>query len=365
MQSVENKAPDIDLDFVQGKLLPEVLKNKFINSKWQDLKTVKNQNCPYSSIRIVEFLDEENSVVTLFLKRITMPNRTTATIKKALHNETTLLEKMKSGMQGAAVELIETFPEQQVIVTKKCPGEPIDSSINAYGFWWKNNAYHNSYRESIAGQCGTWLKQYHTLTGKKEEDLRPWYNYLTGEMTWRNRALNEQLPQYEALFNEVADYFISGLQGISDQGYSCTYHGDFSPHNIFYDGSKVRVIDFFDAKTGHPIIDQINFIASIASRAESPLYPKSRIKTFCHKFLMGYGQGFDKNTELVSLMLLLQSVKRLLVLANNRPTRPDKLLINKAAISLYINHMADHIKNRKNARQIGPWPFINLAMLFN
>lgn len=365
MPAEENSTAGVDLDFVQSHLLPEVLKVKFIDSKWDELTTVSNINYPYSTIRIVEFLDEKNSVVKLFLKRITIPNRTTPNIKKSIHNETTLLQQMSNEMAGQAVEIIESFPDQQVIVTKQCPGAAIDSAINAYGFWWKSNPHHNAYRDDIATRCGRWLKQYHTLTGRNGEDLTPWYNYLSGEMTWRHRALKEQLPEYAKLFDKVSDYFSNKLQHIENQGYSCIYHGDFSPHNIFYDKEKIRVIDFFDAKTGHPVIDQINFIASLASRAESPLYSKSRINKFCNSFLIAYGQSFDKNDELVSLVLLLQSVKRLLVLTNNEISRPDKKMINKAAICLHINYLQDQIKESGDTRQPGPWPFINIAMLFN
>jgi len=365
MQSAKNKASevDIDLNFVQENLLPEVLKVKFKNSEYNKLTLVENLNQPYSTIRVIQFQDEHNNPVTLYLKRITIPNKKIATVKESLLNETSLLQKVDTKMKGATAEHIGVFPEQQIIVTKKCPGLPVDSIINTYGFWWKNNLRHNTHSDNIPALCGNWLKRFHRVTGEENQDLAAWYSYLSGEMIWRTRILKERLPRYSELFKEISDNFTNELKHIQSMGYLCTYHGDFAPHNIFYGEEKIRVIDFYGARMGHPLIDKINFIASIACRAESPLYPKSRIKIFCQQFLTAYGQTLDKSTELIPLILLLQSIKRVIVLSSNIPTRPDGRLINQSAIHRHISYLKDYLQEKNNAKKLGPWAFLDLSML--
>ena len=365
MQATKTEASevDIDLDFVQENLLPKVLSTKFKNSEYNKLKIVENLSQPYSAIRVIQFQDESNNPVTLYLKRITIPNKKIATVKESLLNETSLLQKINTTMKGATAEHIAVFPEQQIIVTKKCPGLPIDSIINTYGFWWRNNISKKIYRDNIPALCGNWLKRFHMATGEVNQDLTPWYNYLSGEMIWRTRILKERLPKHSELFENISDSFTNELRKIKTQGYLCTYHGDFAPHNIFYDEEKIRVIDFYGARMGHPLIDIINFIASIACRAESPLYPKSRIKVFCQQFLTAYGQTLDKSIELMPLILLLQSIKRVFVLSSNTPNRPDRRLINHNAIRQHISYFDDYLENKHNTKALGPWPFLKLSIV--
>lgn len=365
MQSAKNKASEvnIDLDFVQKNLLPKVLKVKFKNSEYNKLTFVENLSQPYSAIRVIQFQDESNNPVTLYLKRITIPNKKIATVKESLLNETSLLQKINTAMKGATAEHIAVFPEQQIIVTKKCPGLPVDSIINTYGFWWRNNISKKIYRDNIPALCGNWLKRFHIATGEENQDLTPWYNYLSGEMIWRTRILKERLPKHSELFENISDSFTNELRKIKTQGYLCTYHGDFAPHNIFYDEGKIRVIDFYGARVGHPLIDIINFIASIVCRAESPLYPKSRVKKFCQQFFTAYGQGFDKSTALAPLILLLQSMKRVLVLSSDTPTRLDRKLITQHAMHQHISYLKDYLQENNNAHKNGPWAFLDLPML--
>ncbi|MEZ0186521.1 MAG: phosphotransferase [Candidatus Reddybacter sp.] len=367
MQATKTEASevDIDLNFVQENLLPKVLGAEFKNSEYNKLKIVENLSQPYSAIRVIQFQDESNNPVTLYLKRITIPNKKIATVKESLLNETSLLQKINTAMKGATAEHIAVFPEQQIIVTKKCPGLPVDSIINTYGFWWRNDKPQNIRRNNIPALCGNWLKRFHMATGEANQDLTPWYDYLSGEMIWRTRILKERLPKHSELFENISDSFTNELRQIKTQGYLCTYHGDFAPHNIFYAENKIRVIDFYDAKTGHPIIDLINFVASIAYRSESPLYQKPKIKDFCDSFLKAYGKLLNTNTEITSLILLLQSIKRLLVLENNIPTRLDTRVMRYRASKQHMQYLEDYLLERNNARALGPWPFLNLTCLTN
>lgn len=362
MQPAKNQTSNItaDLDCVQNTLLPEILKEQFPNAELNTLTTVRTLVYPYSTIRIIQYLDKQKTASTLFIKRITVPNKELITVKNNLRNETVLLQQLNREMSGETVELIHSFPEQQIIVTKECPGKATDSLINAYSFWWKNSPH---LRDNLPTHCGNWLKRYHLITGQESQDLTTWLDYLSGEMIWRIRALKEQQPKNAKLFENISDSFLQKLNQIDTQGYSCSYHGDFAPHNIFYDNNRIRVIDFYDAQTGHPIIDLVNFISSIATRSESPLYPKLRIKKFCQQFLAAYGQLTERQPELASLLFLLQSIKRLLVLESSAPSRLDNKLINYQAKRQHIYYLNNYINNKNDAKIVGPWPYLNLSAL--
>lgn len=365
MSLTKEKISDVnnDLDLVQNTLLKKVIRDKFKDCDYNNIQFIKSMTYPYSSIRIVKFTDEKGNPVILFIKRITTPKKKLADVREKLEHEASLLQLLNKEMSGEAVELIGIFPEQQTIVTKECTGSAIDTHINAYTFWWKNDVAQKNSRDKLALLCGSWLKRYHQTTGQQNKDLEPWYDYLSGEMLWRARTLKERLPEHSKLFQEISETFRAKLKGIQQQGYTCTYHGDFSGHNIFHDEGVIKVIDFYDAKPGHPLIDLINFIASLAYRSENPLYPKQRIRVFCHNFLKGYGKMLGRNDELASLILLLQSIKRLLVLESNMPTRLDSKTIRHRASCRHIQYLEDYLLEKNNAHALGPWPFLNLTCL--
>ncbi|MEZ0154844.1 MAG: phosphotransferase [Candidatus Reddybacter sp.] len=352
-----------DLDVVQNTLLKKVVRDKFKDCDYNNIKLIKSTTYPYSSIRIVKFTDEKRNPVILFIKRITIPKKKLADVREKLECEASLLQLLNKEMSGEAVELIEIFPEQKIIVTKKCAGSAIDTLMNAYTFWWKNDSAQKESRDNLALLCGSWLKRYHLATGRKNKDLEPWYDYLSGEMLWRTRALKESLPEHSQLFSEVSEMFRARLKEIQHQGYACTYHGDFSGHNIFYEKDSIKVIDFYDAKIGHPFIDLINFIASLAYRSENPLYPKQRIGIFCRNFFKGYGEMLEQNKELVYLLLLLQCIKRLHVITSNQKIRLDRKLLNQRVIKQYTHYLNNHLQETNNRQKIEPWPFLNLTNL--
>ena len=365
MSLTKEKMSDVnnDLDLVQTKLLKKVIRDKFKDCDYNNILVMKNMTCPYSSIRIVKFSDGKGNPVILFIKRITIPKKKLGDVREKLMSEASLLQLLNKEMSGEAAELVEIFPEQQIIVTKKCSGSAIDTLMNDYTFWWKNTLAQKESRDKLALLCGGWLKRYHLTTGQHNKDLEPWYDYLSGEMLWRARTLKERLPEHSQLFQDISEIFRDQLKDIKYLGYACTYHGDFSGHNIFYDEDSIKVIDFYDAKIGHPFIDLINFIASLAYRSENPLYPKDRIESFCHSFLKGYGEMLERNNELASLMLLLQSIKRLLVLESRMPTRVDRMIIGRRASCQHIQYLKDYLLEKNNTRALGPWAFLNLTSL--
>ncbi|MEZ0148367.1 MAG: phosphotransferase [Candidatus Reddybacter sp.] len=363
--SAQNKTEDIiaDLNFVQHKELPAILQAQFGNFESKKIRIIKTETFPYSTIRIIQLSNGQDTPIRLFLKRITIPNKEASFIQQALGKETELLQCLNRKMEGETVEHVYTSLQHQTIVTRECAGIALESSINAYSFWWHNGRRSSALRHTLPALCGNWLKRYHETTLQKDKDLTPWYNYLSGEMIWRARQLKDLLSDHTSLLESLVENFTRDLKLLDQFGSISSYHGDFAPHNIFYKQQNICIIDFFGARTGHPIIDLINFIASIASRAESPLYPGTRIRTFCYQFMKSYGTTLESEQKLVSLLLQLQAVKRLLVLTNNRQSGLVEKIAAKRAIGWHLQYLKNSL-TRKNVRgDRGPWPFLFLDTL--
>ena len=356
-------AINADLDRAETDLLPAPLYKKFPNTTGNTIKTVNTMDLPYSSIRVLQVANPPGPSIEVFLKRITIPGKEQNIIKEALIRETRLLEKLNRHLPEESVELIASFPEHQTIATRACSGQPVDKLINSYPFWWQTGLRHNTQRQRLAQLCGDWLKRYHALTEQHEQHIKPWYDYLCGEMDWRIQALKQGRTQHSSLYSQVAERFYSDLSEQEQYGTTNIYHGDFAPHNIFDNQKKISVIDFFGAQTGNKLMDLLNFIAAIASRAESPLYPKGRINTFCQQFIAAYDPSVNIQDTLAVPLLILQTVKRLLVLQNNKPRRADHKLAHQRSMHWHHQYLGSYLKDQYPLITKGPWPFLDLSEL--
>jgi len=356
-------AINADLNRVETGLLPECLNKKFPRTVGTTINTVKTMDLPYSSIRVLQVENPPGPALDIFLKRITIPGKEQSTIEEALIRETCLLDKLNESLPDESVELIASFPEQQIIATKACTGQLIDEIVNAYPFWWQPGHAHQVQRQQLARLCGDWLKRFHTLTELENQHLKPWHDYLCGEMDWRTQVLKKEQPAHAMLYSKVADKFYKDMNQQAEYGPASTYHGDFAPHNIFIDQHKITVIDFFGAQQGSKLIDIINFIASIVSRAESPLYPSMRINTFCQQFIAAYALATDIQHTLVAPLLALQSIKRLLVLQNNKTSRIDHKFAQQRSARWHRRYVENYLEGRHQLIAKGPWPFLDLSAL--
>ncbi|MEZ0174969.1 MAG: phosphotransferase [Candidatus Reddybacter sp.] len=359
---VDNVSPiSADLDRVKSQLLPAQVNKKFPATTNQTIDTVRTLDLPYSSIRVLQVANPPGPAIDIFLKRITIPGKEQSIIKEALIRETHLLEKLNKYLPEESVELIASFPEQQTIATKGCAGNSIDELINAHQFWWQPGLKSKAQRQRLAQLCGDWLKRFHALTEQNDQLLKPWYDYLNGEMDWRTQALQQGQTRHASLYRKVADKFYSDLREQEQYAPTNIYHGDFAPHNIFDNQHKITVIDFFGAQTGSKLMDLINFIASIASRGENPLYPKGRISTFCQQFIAAYNLAPNTQDSLAAPLLVLQSVKRLLVLKNTTPHRIDQQYSHRRSTHWHHQYLENYFKGNDSLVAKGPWPFLDLS----
>jgi len=365
MPSETDKLTDAinDLDVVENSLLPSVLQTHFSYTDKVSLKTIKTTTYPYSVIRTIRHLNKQKKPSTLYLKRITIPNKESIIVQQALLKEDNLLRKLNKEMSEETVELIATFPEQQTIVTKECLGTPTDLLLNPYRFWWQSSSQKQALRNNLPALCGDWLKRFHSLTEQKEQELASWHNYLSGEMIWRIRLLKELKSGYSKLFDDCSEQFTDELKQLEISGLTHSYHGDFAPHNIFYSDQKIKVIDFYGAREGHALMDLINFIASIATRSENLLYPHWRIRKFCEQFLNAYGIVPAFDPKLLALLLVLQSIKRLLVLAQYSTSGAVPSLIAHRAEQQQILYIENYQQQNEKALKTGPWRSLDLTLL--
>jgi len=101
-----------DLDIVENSLLPNILQTDFSYAN-PSLKTIKTTTYPYSVIRTVRPADKQTKPSTLYLKRITIPNKESTIVQQVLLKEDNLLRKLNKEMAGETVELIATFPSNK------------------------------------------------------------------------------------------------------------------------------------------------------------------------------------------------------------------------------------------------------------
>lgn len=343
-------------------MLPLLIKEHYQTDYLPEILVIRDYTYPYSHIRVVEFKRVSNDAIRLFIKRIIPNNKSKTSIQSAITTEADLLKRIEPLMSSGVVRLIGIFPDQLCLVTEETQGLQMDSLTNSLPlWWWQKDLHHN-----IATLSGDWLKQFHQATITKERGLHAWYDYLSGEMIWRSRLLIEHMPEHEILLKNCHKRYESDLNKLEKNGFIYRYHGDFAPHNIFFHNNKIQVIDFYASRQGHGLMDMVNFISSIATHSESPLYPKQVIKKFCYQFLDAYGQINSPDPRLPALILVLQAVKRLTVLATASSSKNPFSQINNSQ-KWYLDYLHLYLDDTFLEKTTnGPWPFMNLSdYLFN
>ncbi len=350
-----------DLDLVQVAL-PNILQETLSLPTSPTLTVVKESIYPYSQIRIVELKNNSGINRRFYLKRINFPNKDRSLIENNIVQEENILLSLNKEMPKESVQLIAAFPSYCTIVTEECVGKSLDSIINSYRFWWLPQ-FNNETSENLPYLCGNWLQRFHAITLESSCNLRPWYNFISGEMNWRTRQLSKMLPDYGNLFETCDESFEQDLNILEENGPSHVYHADFAPHNIFIRNKKIQTIDFSGIMRGHGILDVINFLSSIASRSENPLFPKGKNRQFCKAFLDGYGPINLPDPRISNLLFVLQSVKRLVVLTNfQTSSNSANALIYRKHMEQYLNHLKAYVKSANMlATDSAPWLYHYLA----
>ncbi len=351
-----------DLDFVQTAL-PSVLGKMLSISNVPSLTVVKETAYPYSQIRIVEFQEDSGKTRRFYLKRINFPNKDRTMIEKNIALEQDMLLKLNKEMPKESVHLIAAFPDHCTIVTEECAGKMLDSIINSYQYWWLLK-FKEETNEKLPYLCGKWLQRFHAVSLEPSHNLRPWYDFITGEMIWRTRQLSKMLPDYFLLFNTCNERFQMDMNTLGEKGPSHIYHADFAPHNIFVQYNRIQTIDFSGIRRGHGILDVVNFLSSIALRSENPLFLKSQNRKFCEAFLDGYGPINLHDPRIPGLLFVLQSVKRILTLANIQTSSNfGHAFIIKRNMKRYLDHLQIYAINAdmQDITDPVPWPNFCLA----
>jgi len=350
-----------DLDCVQSKL-PSILCHRFNISHLPSLHLVEETAYPYSRMRVIEFKTDSALSKRLYLKRIAAPDAGAYIPETIVAREEKFLIQLNKKMPHESVHLVAAFPEYCTTVTEECGGQLLGSIIHSSPYWGLRSS-DSCRNEELYYLCGKWLRKFHNCSKQERSNLRPWYNYLSGEMIWRIKQLSEDLPKHEYLLNSCNQRFLDDLDSLEPNGVSHMYHGDFAPHNIFVSNETIQTIDFSGIKRGHGISDVINFLSSISPQPENLLPPRAFFRRFCQAFLAGYGPIDLPDPRISDLLLALQSVKRLFVLTQTQKNCGYlKALLASRSANLHLSHLQSYIaKSNGNAISHGPWPYLYLA----
>jgi hypothetical protein len=346
-----------DLDHVEA-LLSELVASRLGSQVTSNVTSRKDASYPYSRVRHVR-LESSGSQIDLFLKRIVPVRNLIEPVKCGLKNEGDLLLRLGQVMPGRVAPFFALYVDQLTLVTEGCRGNQFDRLLlgSVLRMLWPNNRQR---LVEASRRCGEWLNQFHRLTHDPGADLSDWLEYQSGEAEWRIRKLIDLDPGNSNLYRECGKRFEDDLTAFRLSGVGCTIHGDYAPHNIFVDDSgQVQVLDFFAARKAHPLADVVNYLGKIASYAESPLFRPWAARKLCEGFLSGYRNQDKSDHKLFRVLLVLQTIKRMLWLRSRR--RNAQMLVSADRCrGWYVPYLMAYVSTGSEETEMTwPWPFLN------
>jgi serine/threonine protein kinase len=363
-QSATQPTPDpisLDLDSVQDAL-GSALRSRLRGEGEPRLIRSEDASFPYSRVRHLRF-DQSGARVDIFLKRVVPSHGPLERVKSRLKREAELLSQLGQQMPGRVVPFVALFIDQLTLVTEGCRGDQFDHLLvgSPISVWWPQSRRRLI---KISTGCGAWLERFHSLTRDPYGDLGEWLEFQSGEAEWRARQLTDLDPRNSGLYQGCAKKLDSELSACRLPGLGCTTHGDYAPHNIFVDeDDQIQVLDFFAAQRGHPLADVVNYIAKIACFAESPLFPKTTARALCEAFLAGYRKLHPSEHQVLRLLLVLQTLKRMLVLRSRRTGRAMALVADPCR-DWYAPYLESYLSTgSRDASTTWPWPFVEPVRL--
>lgn len=346
-----------DLDQVEA-LLGDVVSSRLGGEGRVSVLWRKDTCYPYSCVRRVRFERSERQI-DVFLKRIRYIRGPSEPVMSRLKNEGDLLLQLNQSMPSRVASFVGLYLDQLTLVTEACRGNQFDHLLagSLLRLLWPKKL---ARLVEASRRCGEWLNQFHRLTHDPGADLSDWLGYQSGEAEWRIRKLIDLDPGNSNLYRECGKRFEDDLTAFRLSGVGCTIHGDYAPHNIFVDDSgQVQVLDFFAARKAHPLADVVNYLGKIASYAESPLFRPWAARKLCEGFLSGY-RNLDKSEhKLFRVLLVLQTIKRMLWLRSRR--RNARMLVSADRCrGWYVPYLMAYVSTGSEETEMTwPWPFLN------
>ena len=357
-----NSTPRVvsDLDIAQTEL-KGLLQGRNAMALAADVLISRTQVLPYSVVRFVRFKCAHD-VLDVFLKRVVPGDGNVALARSRLMTEAEVLRDLGERMPGQAAPLFAVFPDQLVLATAACNGQQMDAVVCRGGISQLSPAVRARF-ENISEACGRWLRRFHELTREPAIDLRAWLRYERGEVSWRVALLERLDPANALLYRESGEKLRSELADCSLPLNGCRLHGDFAPHNIFVEGTTgIQVLDFYASRPGHPLHDLVNFIGKICGLAESPTFSAENSRRACVALLKGYGPIRSEERTIARQLIVLQAIKRLLVIVDARRGGGLRARLNTKK-GWYESFLARYVSpDEGGTSSFTPWPFLDLEI---
>jgi len=352
-----------DLDAAQHLLVERLLDNGDLVSI-SDVSIDKQEINLYSVIRVVKIDRPDGGSDHYYIKRILPSGNDKDKAPFKLLEEATLLRALKKHIMNGVVEIIATFPQHLVTITKKCDGSPLSDYIGSSvrSNW---SIAHRSNLVNFSGLCGIWLKRFHELTSGQCDSLKNWLRFIVGETDWRANKLADLHPMKKELFQRAAAKLEVDLRSIDPKTPCCITHGDYAPHNIFISNRNVQVLDFYNIKPGHGLMDVVNYITKVMTYGEGYFSSRSTLRLMCTEFVRRYGGIKESEKDLFYCLILLKCFARILSL-----TPRGKFGFLRLAPMLrrawYLNYLQNYVSDNSHRARIhsGPWPFLDLSDVF-
>lgn len=324
------------------------------------LKILRQESYPYSVVRMVKAEGSGLGQNTYYIKRLLVQEQRRKRAADQCRKEAQLLAVLKDRMPAEVVEFVLANPERLITITRACTGVKFSELFRGY-FLRQHLGTYKRKLVHISAHCGDWLRRFHATTNATGESLADWIDYQCGEAEWRADELSILDPGNKLFYERIARNLEKDFKRLALPPRSSMIHRDFAPHNIFVNPTHIQVLDFTDTQQGHGAMDVVNFIASLASRCEHRLVTIKLAKTMCAEFLGSYGGLSEEDRQLYKLLLVLQSLKRLLVL-HQRENAGFWSRISQNGMRWHLTYLELFIEitGRNEALLAGPWPFLDL-----
>lgn len=351
-----------DLDAAQATF-EHLLNEQTGSEQTVKLQLADEHSYPYSVIRILDVRHPRSGHTRYYLKRVIAGPMQEERTRERLKTEADFLALLNNKMPNEIVQLAACLPEYMAVITQECRGTLFNKQINVNPLTRFTRQYRKSVTKTSA-VCGDWLHRFHGITSAPSQDLGDWLEFLAGEAEWREPQLTKLDPANRNLYQQTVKKLDSDLKEISSIGVKCMLHGDFAPHNIFSSGDSIQVLDFSSVREGHPSLDMINYIGKIATLRENPFIAAGIVRDMCMQFCSRYGPVELPDKGLLTLLIVLQCIKRLLVL--HQCASKLRRYIHRDSIKWYLTYLyAYQDENRQgDLLKKGPWPFLELNRFF-
>jgi Ser/Thr protein kinase RdoA (MazF antagonist) len=233
------------------------------------------------------------------------------------------------------------FPEWGALLLEHCSGVRLVDELG-----WARVRAISPWKKRLLQQAqasGEWLGVFHQITARDEDSQT--VARLIEEEFQRDLDRCAQRGLDRALASRLAQAFATCREMLKGRPQLLVnQHGDFGPHNVFFSGHTVTVIDFEGLRPGFRYSDLSYFLAVVESRSVLHAGPAG-LHEITEHFLDGYARHHPVDRNLLRAFMVPAMVKLMAYnpLLARSPRNPLERWRQAAQRQRYVVWLRSHV----------------------